>query len=410
MESSAAPVPAPARLSAVTEYYGETLQSTADLKTSACCPVDSAPPAHRAILERVHPEVRDRFYGCGSPIPDAINGATVLDLGCGTGRDVYLASALVGKEGKVVGVDMTQEQLDVAERHVEYHAKELLGEGAESNVIFRKGVIEDLAAAGVEDASVDVVISNCVCNLSPDKPAVFREVARVLREGGEFYFSDIYTDRRLSAAAREDDELVGECLGGALYIQDFRRVMAGAGLPDVRVVSAAPVVLHDERMLALVPGVRFFSVTVRAFKVKGLEDRAENYGQTATYTGCCGSGQKFDARFHFPKDVAVSVDANTAMVLKSSRYQKRFEVTEAGAHKGLFDGGVEGGFVAMFLVAKSGEVEAAAGCCPPVEETAATGASCCPPAEAKAGSANCCPPTSEKANANGAVKVSKSCC
>lgn len=393
MSSSAAPVAAPPRLAAVSEYYGATLQSTADLKTSACCPVDAAPPAHRRILEKVHPEVRDRFYGCGSPIPDALSGADVLDLGCGTGRDVYLASALVGPEGSVVGVDMTQEQLDVARRHVQFHADALLGAGAQSNVSFRKGVIEDLAAAGVADASVDVVISNCVCNLSPDKPAVFREVARVLRPGGEFYFSDIYTDRRLSPDAVADPEMVGECLGGALYAQDFRRAMADAGLPDVRVVSAAPVVLHDERLLGLAAGARFYSVTSRAFKVPGLEDRAEDYGQTATYTGCCGSGQAFDARFHFPKGVPVPVDRNTSAVLSASRYASRFDVSPPGAHRGLLDTAAEAGFIASFIKKEPACKPAANGtseaCAPPAGEVTSAAAKACAPAGAKV-SKGCC--------------------
>jgi arsenite methyltransferase len=378
-----------ARRAAVSEYYGTTLQSTADLKTSACCPVDAAPAAHRAILEKVHPEVRDRFYGCGSPLPDALSGAVVLDLGCGTGRDAYLASALVGRDGRVVGVDMTQEQLDVAERYREFHAEALLG-GGESNVRFVKGVIEDLSACGVDDASVDVVISNCVCNLSPNKPAVFAEVARVLRPGGEFYFSDIYTDRRLGAAAAADPEMVGECLGGALYIQDFRRVMAAAGLPDVRVVSAAPVVLHDERMRALAPGVGFHSVTVRAFKLPGLEDRAEDYGQSATYTGCCASGQKFDARFHFPKGEAVPVDANTAAILHGSRYRSRFDVTPRGPHRGLLDAGVEGGAVASFMAVTAAKGGGGACCAPSAGAKAEPAASTCCPPVSKGNGGGCC--------------------
>lgn len=375
MATHAENVSAEARRESVAEYYGTTLQSTADLKTSACCPVDAAPAAHRPILEKIHPEVRDRFYGCGSPIPDALKGATVLDLGCGTGRDVYLASALVGPGGAVVGVDMTDAQLEVAKRHVQFHADALLGEGKPTNVAFRKGVIEDLASAGVEDASVDVVISNCVCNLSPDKPAVFREIARVLREGGELYFSDVYTDRRLSEAAQKDEELVGECLGGALYIHDFRRIMADVGLTDVRVVSSGPVILHDERMLKLVPGVNFYSLTIRAFKVAGLADRAEDYGQTATYTGCCGSGQKFDARFHFPKDVAVRVDANTAAVLTKSRYRTRFEVTEPGRHLGLFDDEVDGGAISRLM--RGNKIAVAGAASPPATGAKKSGGGCC---------------------------------
>lgn len=378
-----------AQRSSVETYYGETLQSTADLKTSACCPIDAAPAAHQRILNQLHPEVLSRFYGCGSPIPDALSGVRLLDLGCGTGRDAYLAAALVGPAGSVIGVDMTQAQLDVAQRHIAFHADALL-DGV-VNVAFRKGVIEDLSSAGIADASVDVVISNCVCNLSPDKPAVFREAARVLADGGEFYFSDIYADRRLSADAAADEELVGECLGGALYIQDFRRVMAEAGLPDVRVVSAAPVVLDDERMLALalVPGVRFYSVTVRAFKVAGLEDRAEDFGQTATYTGCCGSGQIFDKRFHFPKDEALRVDGNTAEILVKSRYAKRFDVTPRGAHQGLFEAQVEAGVIASFIEPEA-EAKSQAGCCPPKKESDAKESCCAPKASAKKSGGGCC--------------------
>lgn len=318
----------------VSSYYGDTLKSTSDLKTSACCPTDAVPEKHKAILGKLHPEVMSRFYGCGSPIPEGLNGATVLDLGCGTGRDVYLASALVGTSGRVIGVDMTDEQLEVARRHVDFHTRALLGEEAEPNVEFRKGVIEDLSAAGIEDNTADVVISNCVCNLSPNKPRVFAEVYRSLKEGGEFYFSDIYADRRLSEAAQKHPVLVGECLGGALYIEDFRRIMANVGFKDVRIVSCSPVTLNDEELCKLVPGTTFFSITCRAFKIDGMEDRPEDFGQTATYSSCCGDGLDLDAILKFKKKATLPVDGNTAKILTTSRFASKFTVTEPGPHKG----------------------------------------------------------------------------
>jgi len=167
----------------IQDYYGRVLRSKKGLKTSACCPT-AAPPGHvRAVLPLIHPEVLERSYGCGSPIPSALEGCTVLDLGCGTGQDCFVLSKLVGSSGRVIGIDMTVEQLAVARRHVEHH-RQAFGY-ARSNVEFRHGYIEALADCGIADASVDVVVSNCVLNLSADKASVFAEIFRVLRPGGE---------------------------------------------------------------------------------------------------------------------------------------------------------------------------------------------------------------------------------
>jgi arsenite methyltransferase len=165
----------------------------------------------------------------------------------------HTASKLVGPTGQVIGVDMTDEQLAVARAHVDWHT-ERYGYKA-PNVRFVKGVIEDLSTVGIADASVDVVVSNCVLNLSPSKPRVLREVFRVLKPGGELYFSDVFCDRRLPAALREDQEVLGECLGGALYIEDFRRLLADElGCKDYRVMEEAPIEVTDETIAAKVSG------------------------------------------------------------------------------------------------------------------------------------------------------------
>ena len=107
----------------VKDYYGKVLQTKDDLKTSACCTAEAMPKYLRPIVSEIHPEILDKFYGCGSPIPFELGGQTILDLGSGTGRDVYMLSKLVGPTGKVIGVDMTDEQIQVARNHVDYHTE-----------------------------------------------------------------------------------------------------------------------------------------------------------------------------------------------------------------------------------------------------------------------------------------------
>lgn len=327
-------------VNAVRQYYGEVLQSSLDLKTSACCTLDSIPLALRKLLADIHPEVLERFYGCGSPIPPALEGLTVLDLGCGSGRDVYLLSRLVGESGRVIGVDMTPEQLEVARRHQAWHA-ERYGHAA-SNVEFRDGLIEDLEAAGIAPESVDVVVSNCVLNLSADKARLFEGIFRVLKPGGELYFSDVFADRRIPPALAQDPVLLGECLGGAMYREDFRRLMQQVGCADVRRVRGNPITLEDPEIEAKIGMVRFESVTYRAFKL-ALEDRCEDYGEVATYLGTIpGHPHAFELDDHHFLETGrpMRVCGNSADMLGQSRYAAHFHCSgNRQRHYGLFDCG-----------------------------------------------------------------------
>ncbi|WP_442498860.1 methyltransferase domain-containing protein [Methylobacter sp. sgz302048] len=322
----------------VQNYYGEVLKSSQDLKTSACCTLDAMPGHLRPLLADLHPEVVDRFYGCGSPLPPALKGRTVLDLGCGSGRDCYLLSRLVGETGRVIGIDMTEAQLDVARRHCDWHV-ERYGY-ARSNVEFLRGHIEDLAAIGIADNSIDVVVSNCVVNLSPNKKQVLAEVFRVLKPGGELYFSDVYADRRIPSALRLDPVLLGECLGGALYWEDFRRIMHDLGCPDVRTIKSNPITLDDPEVIAKIGMVNFRSATVRAFKMP-LEDRCEDFGQVAVYKGTLPESPHFfdlDDHHHFETGRPLRVCGNTADMLGMSRFAEHFEIWgDKSTHFGLFD-------------------------------------------------------------------------
>ncbi len=322
----------------VQEYYGKTLKSSDDLKTNACCSAEAFAPHLRPIVSEIHEEVVTRFYGCGSPIPMVLAGRTVLDLGSGTGRDCYILSKLVGEQGRVIGVDMTDEQLEVAQRHRDYHADKFGFE--KSNVRFLKGYIEDLAALDIADDSIDVVVSNCVINLSPDKRRVFSEILRVLKPGGELYFADILSGRRIPESLQRDPVLVGECLGGALYIEDFRRLLAELGCLDYRVVSMSPLDIEDEAIAKKLGPIPFYSMTIRAFKLP-LEDRCEDYGQTATYQGNLAESPAafaLDQHHLFEAGKVIPVCSNTAAMLSATRYAPYFRIVgDCSTHFGLFD-------------------------------------------------------------------------
>jgi SAM-dependent methyltransferase len=321
----------------IQDYYGKILQSSRDLQTSACCSADAMPENLRAILRELHPEVTEKFYGCGSPIPPVLAGKTVLDLGSGSGRDCFILSKLVGEGGQVIGVDMTEEQIATARRHVAYHA-EKFGHRA-PNVRFLQGYIEDLAALGLEDASVDVVVSNCVLNLSPDKRRAFQEIFRVLKPGGELYFSDVFADRRVPAHLARDPTLLGECLGGALYIEDFRRLLASLGCPDYRVTANSRIALNNPDIERKAGMIGFHSLTVRAFKLE-LEDRCEDFGQVAYYLGSIPEHPHafvLDDHHRFETGRPHPICGNTAAMLSQTRYAPHFRVAgDMSAHYGLF--------------------------------------------------------------------------
>lgn len=326
----------------VKEYYGRELQGTDDLKTDACCDVSSVPDWLKILLGKIHPEVLARYYGCGLVCPPLLEGCRVLDLGCGSGRDVYALAQLVGASGEVVGVDMTDEQLAVAEDHREFHIEAF----GYDNVRFLKGYIEKLDELGLERQSFDVIVSNCVINLSPDKEAVLKGVRRLLKPGGEVYFSDVYADRRVPDAVRNDPVLYGECLGGALYWNDFVNLSKAAGFADPRLVEDRPLEITDPALSARVGDLRFYSATYRLFKLDGLESDCEDYGQAVIYRGRVPDNDKMfilDKHHNIETGHVFPVCGNTWRMLKNTRFKDHFQfIGDFSRHSGIFSGGGAG--------------------------------------------------------------------
>ncbi|NQW62827.1 MAG: methyltransferase domain-containing protein [Deltaproteobacteria bacterium] len=324
----------------VQEYYGKTLQTSADLKTSACCTPDAMPEFVKPLLARIHDEVVSRYYGCGLVVPTALDGARVLDIGSGSGRDAYLLAQLVGERGEVVGVDMTAEQLAVARAHVEWHREQFGFERA--NTRFLEGFIEKLSELPLEPHSFDVVVSNCVVNLSPDKPAVFAGARRLLKAGGEIFFSDVYCDRRLPEAVRNHPVLYGECLGGALYWNDFLQMAKAAGFGDPRLVTSRPLEILDPELKAALGQAKFYSATYRLFALDGLEPLCEDYGQAVVYRGgALGEEDCFilDGHHAIERGRVFPVCGNTWRMLHDTRFAPYFDfIGNFERHFGIFPG------------------------------------------------------------------------
>ncbi|CAE8656916.1 unnamed protein product [Polarella glacialis] len=297
---------------AVKEYYSKHLKTSDDLLTNVCC-TGAAPPDHiKAALKKIHPEVISKYYGCGLCLPEHIEGLSILDLGCGAGRDVYIASQLVGAQGRVVGVDMTPEQLDVANAHKLYHEEKF----GFANVEFKLGFIERVPRRDLHEGPV--------INLSPDKEAVLSEAYRLLKPGGELYFSDVYSDRRVPKALQEDSVLWGECISGALYWNDFHNLAKKCGFLDPRLTKDSVITVDNK-------------------KLEGkLESHCEDYGQAVIYKGTiplCQDVFVLDSHHSIEKGKVFPVCGNTWRMLHDTRFKQHFDFLGSfDTHFGIYGG------------------------------------------------------------------------
>ncbi|XP_066516679.1 arsenite methyltransferase [Hoplias malabaricus] len=311
----------------VKKYYS-SLKTGEDLQTTAACHVSSRllslSPSTREALGQVHPEVCKRFFGCGVVVPEKLKGCSVLDLGSGCGRDCYILSKLVGEDGHVTGIDMTEDLIQESKKYIQYH-QELFGY-SRPNTVFIKGYIEKLSEAGIQNNSMDVIVSNCVICLCPDKRAVLNEAFKVLKEGGELYFSDMYTSEVVSDSLKEDPVLWGEGMAGALYWQDFISLVKELGFSTPHLVAASHIQINSPELQKKAGDIKYASGTYRIFKLP--QDSIRNKG-LVTYKGTvpdCSEYFQFDASYSFKTNVAVDVDSEMAAVLQYTRFSPDFTV------------------------------------------------------------------------------------
>lgn len=237
----------------ITQTVSDRYAKAASSGEQMCCPT-SYDMGHLKTF--IPEEVLRISYGCGTPagLKTVQAGETVLDIGSGGGIDCFEASRLVGPAGRVIGIDMTDTMLDIARENVAVVA-ENLGYPA-SNVEFRKGLAD---AMPIDDGIIDLIISNCVINLAPDKRTVFQEMYRVAKPGGRFTISDIVSDQTVPQYLVHDTQKWGDCLSGALTLTDYMNGITAAGFLGVHLVKFSP--------WRVIDGIHFFSVTLTGYKL-----------------------------------------------------------------------------------------------------------------------------------------------
>ncbi len=290
----------------VQEFYGQAAETP---QAELCCPTkyDDADIGH------IPQEVLDRFYGCGSPVTaaDPQPGEVYVDLGSGAGIDCFIAAKRVGPTGRVIGIDMTDQMLAIA-RESQAKVARTLGYDV---VEFRKGYLE---AIPVEDKEADIVTSNCVVNLSPDKPKVFAEIWRVLKDHGRAVIADIVSDREVPPRLKVNERLWGECIVGALTEEQFLCSLEQAGFYGLSVLK--------KTFWKTIEGFNFYSVTVQGFKFEKTAG-CQFIGQSAIYRGPFKSIMDEEGHL-FPRNMAITVCTDTAAKLSRPPYAGLFTILE----------------------------------------------------------------------------------
>lgn len=291
----------------VKERYSKAAK---EKEESLCCPT-----GYKACdTSHIPKEVIDKSYGCGNPIAFSSlrPGETVLDLGSGLGIDCFIAAKKVGSNGKVIGIDMTEEMLQKANKNRSLVSESL----GYDNMEFKNGYLEKLP---VEDNSVDTVLSNCVINLSMDKNKVFNEMHRVMKDGAIFIISDIVSDKEVPEHMRKNKELWSGCISGAETIQNYLNIIENSGFFGMQILK--------KYIWKEIEGIKFISVVVKGHKLSRSKE-CVYVGHTATYVGPMKKAEDDEGHI-FLRGIPQEVCTETAKRLKKPPYDKLFIITDS---------------------------------------------------------------------------------
>lgn len=291
----------------INDFYSKAALSP---QSSLCCPTNYQAEDTSHIPE----EVLKISYGCGSPVQKAFikKGETVVDLGSGGGIDCFIAAKVTGKTGKVIGIDMTEKMMTQAEENKKLVANNL----GFSNVEFKKGFLEEIP---VDSGSVDIVISNCVINLSTSKEKVFQEIFRILKNHGRFVISDIISDKEISEEMRSDKKLWGECIAGAITQKNLINITKMAEFYGIS--------LEHDYIWKVIDGITFSSIIFRGWKFEKSSECIYK-GQYAIYMGPFQNVSDDDGHT-YPVGEPIEVCTDTAEKLSRSPYAGNFVITDS---------------------------------------------------------------------------------